>query len=326
MDVTRRHLLLSGAALSVSEWAHAQSSYPSKPVTIVVGFAAGGSTDQVARLLADGLAARLERPVVVENRPGASGNMAAGQVSRASGDGHTLLLTAVGLATTAAFNPSVLQAHPTKDLAPISLLAYTPNVLLASVASGFKSVKDVIDFGKAKPDQLNFGHSGYGGGLHLTGEIFAVKAGVKMTEIPYKGVAPMMQDLLAGQVGLGWDNLCTCLPFIQSGKVRALAVTSAKRAPELPGVPTLGELGYDNMEFGAWFGLTGPKSLPPALAAEIAQHVAAVLDEPKVKKRFADASIQVLKSKSPEDYSSYVDADIARWRSVVMRANVKPVS
>ncbi|WP_332691625.1 Bug family tripartite tricarboxylate transporter substrate binding protein [Devosia sp.] len=327
MGISRRSFLSTGVALAAgSNIAWAQTGYPSQPVKVVVGFAAGGSTDQVGRIVADGLSARFGKPFIVDNRPGASGNLAAGQVARAPGDGHTLLLTAVGLATTAAFNPSILQAHPINDLAPIALLAYTPNVLLASTRSGFKTVTDVIAGGKKDPNSLSFGHSGYGGGLHLTGEIFSVRSGTRMTHIPYKGVAPMMQDLLAGQVNLGWDNLSTALPFIRSGRVQALAVASKQRAPELPNLPTFGELGYDNMVFGAWFGLSGPKSLPTELAQTIAGHVSAMLSDSAMQKRVTDLGLQILESKSAQDYASYVEADIARWKSVVTSANIKPLS
>ena len=144
-----------------------------------------------------------------------------------------------------------------------------------------------------------------------------------MAQVPYKGGAPMMQDLLANQINLGWDNLCTALPMIKSGRVRALAIAATQRAPELAEVPTFAELGYDNMDFGAWFGLSGPKSLSPELADTIAKHVAAVLDDERVKKRFSDAGIQIRKSKTPSDFAAYVDQDIARWRSVVERAKVK---
>ncbi len=317
-----RHLLLA-AALAASS-AGAQSSYPSQPIKLVVGFAPGGSTDQIARVVAEGMSKRMNQSVVVENRPGASGNIAAGQVARAAGDGYTLLLTAVGLATTAAFNPSILQAHPSKDLASIALLAYTPNVLLASPSTGFSSVADAVAYGKKNPGLLSFGHSGYGGGLHLSGEVFALKSGVKMTQVPYKGAAPMMADLLAGHIQLGWDNASTALPMIRSGKVRALAIAAAERSPELPDVPTFKELGMRDMEFGAWFGLSGPASLPPELAQEIAAHVDAVLDDPAVQERVKAVGISTLKSQSPAEFAAYVEADIERWTTIVKQANVKP--
>lgn len=315
-------ILCCAVMLATGAVASAQN-YPSQPVKIVVGFAPGGSTDQVGRIIADGLANRLNQSFVVENRSGASGNIAAGQVSRAEGDGYTLLLSAVGLATTAAFNPEILQAHPTRDLAPIASIAYTPNLLLASNASGFETVADAVAAGKKEPGSLSFGHSGYGGGLHLTGEIFSVRSGAKMRQIPYKGVAPMMQDLLAGHIDLGWDNLSTALPIVRSGKVKALAIAAPSRAPELPDVPTFAELGYENMEFGAWFGLAAPKSISPELAQVIAQHVSAVLDDPKVKERISAMGIQVLKTESASDFASYVESDIERWQSVVKQANVK---
>lgn len=311
-------LALSAAPL------YAQSTYPSQTVKIVVGFVPGGATDQVARIVADGLTRKLGNSFVVENRPGASGNMAAAQVARAPGDGYTLLLSAVGLATTAAFNPSALQAHPTKDLAPIAMLAYTPNVLLAGPKTKVKTVPELLAYAKAHPGTLNFGHSGYGGGLHLTGATFAVRSGIRMEQVPYKGTAAMMQDLLGGQIELGFDNLSSAFQLVQSGKVTALAVTSKKRVPQLPQVPTLEELGFDNSEFGAWFGLNGPKALPPELARTIAKHVSEVLDDPKTKQQFQALGIQIMKSKSSAEFASYVDQDIARWRAVVARANIKP--
>lgn len=316
-------LALLGASLCLANPAVAQPAYPSGPITMVVGFAPGGSTDQIARIVANGLSTRLGQTVVVENRAGATGNIAAGQVSRSKGDGHTLLLSAVGLATTAAFNPSIMQAHPTKDLVSISLVAYTPNVLLASEDSGFKTLADVLEYAKKNPGRLDFGHSGYGGGLHLTGEIFSVVSGMKMNQVPYKGVAPMMQDLIAGHTQLAWDNLSSALPLVRGDKVRAIAIAAAQRSPELPDVPTMAELGYPDMDFGAWFGVSGPKSMPPELAKQIADHISAVLDNAEVKSRITALAIQPLKSASPEEFANYLDANIAQWRSGVERANVK---
>ncbi len=323
MNASALKIVLCALSLAICNSAPAQTNYPSQPVKVVVGFAPGGSTDQVARIIADGMAARLNQSFVVENRPGASGNLAAGQVARAHGDGYTLLLSAVGLATTAAFNPEILQAHPTQDLAPVALLAYTPNVLLASDKSGFKSVADVIEYGKKNPDGLSFGQSGYGGGLHLTGEIFSVRSGVKMTQVPYKGVAPMMQDLLAGHINIGWDNLSTALPVARSGKVRALAIAAPNRSPEMPDVPTFEELGYKNMDFGAWFGMHAPKSISPKLAKTLSEQLSAVLDDEKVRQRIAALGIQIIKSKSPEAFLAYVDSNITQWKEVVDQANVK---
>jgi len=302
----------------------AQTPWPTQPVRIVVGFVAGGSTDQVARIVADGLAKRTQQTFVVENRPGATGNIAAGQVARAPNDGHTLLLSAVGLATTAAFNPSILQAHPTKDLSPIALLAYTPNVLLASSDSGFETVADVLASGQRQPGTLSFGHSGYGGGLHLSGEVFALKSGVAMTQVPYRGVAPMVGDLLANHIPIAWNNLSTALPLVRCGKVRALAIAAAARAPEIPDVPTFTELGFADMEFGAWFGLNGPANLAPDLTQTIAAQVFAILDDPAVKQQIQALGLQALPSASPAAFAAYVDADIARWLAVVKQANIQP--
>jgi len=311
-------LLLHAASVS------AQALWPAQPVRIVVGFVAGGSTDQVARIVADGLAKRTQQTFVVENRPGATGNIAAGQVARAPGDGHTLLLSAVGLATTAAFNPSILQAHPTRDLSPIALLAYTPNVLLASPTSGFATVADVMAFGRRQPGALSFGHSGYGGGLHLSGEVFALRSGVNMTQVPYKGVAPMMGDLLANHIPIAWNNLSTALPQVRSGSVRALAIAAAARAPEIPDTPTFAELGFADMQFGAWFGLSGPTNLAPDLTQTIAAQVSAVLDDPAVQQQIRALGLEALNSTSPAAFAAYVDADIARWRAIVTQANISP--
>lgn len=304
--------------------AHAQSIYPNQPIKIVVGFVPGGSTDQVARVLADGLTTRLGKSVVVENRPGATGNMAAGQVSTAPGDGYQLYLSAVGLATTAALNPSMLKAHPVNDFMPVALLTYIPNIVLAGSKNDFKSIKEVIDYAKQNPGKVSFGHSGYGGGVHLTGELFKVRAGVNLVHVPYKGTAAVLADLLGGHVDLAFDNLSTALEQVKAGKVRALAVTTSKRVPDLPNVPTMAEAGVPGIEAGAWFGLVGPKTMPPEIARTLFTHVQAVLDDPKTNERFKALGILPLKSNSPSDYSKYVTEDIARWKEIIDKGNLKP--
>ncbi|MEP7246661.1 MAG: tripartite tricarboxylate transporter substrate binding protein [Gammaproteobacteria bacterium] len=303
--------------------AHAQSDYPNKPIKMIVGFGAGGSTDVIARIISEGLAVRLGQPVVVDNRPGAAGNLSAGIVARSAPDGYTLYMAAVGLATTAAFDPKALHAHPVDDFSHISLVAFTPNVLVVGEKHNFRTVQDVIAMAKREPGKLSFGSSGVGGGLHLTGEMFKVKAGIDMIHVPYKGIPPAISDVIGGNLDMLFDNVSTSLPHIKGGRLRALAVTSKQRIPDLPDVPTMAEAGIPDLEAGAWFGVVGPARMPAEIVSRLSGYISAILDDPKTVERFKGMSILVLKG-GPAEFKEYVRNDIIRWKSVVDAAGVKP--
>ena len=303
---------------------HAQQSFPSQPIKMLVGFTPGGSTDVIARIVSEGLSNRLGTSVVVENRAGASGNLSAGLVARAAPDGHTLYMGAVGLATTAAVNPAMLQADPVKDFTHIAMVAFTPNVLVVGKKHDFQSVNDLIAYAKKNPGKLSFGSSGIGGGLHLTGEMFKVFTNIDIVHVPYKGIPLAITDLMGGHLDMLFDNVSTSLPHIRDGSLRALAVTSRERLPDLPNVPTMIESGLKDLEAGAWFGVMGPAGISPEIVQLLATHIAAILDDPKTTERFQKLSITVLRTKSPREFKEYVAHDIARWKRVVQAAGVKP--
>src|SRR5438034_5972010 len=239
-----------------------QVAYPTKPVRLVVPFPAGGTTDLLARAAAQKLSEAWGQQVIVDNRPGAAGNIGAELVAKAAPDGYTLLMGTVG---THAINASLYAKMPydhVKDFAPVILVAGVPNVLVVNPSLPVHSVQELIAYAKANPGKLNFASSGSGTSIHLSGELFKVMTGVQMTHVPYKGSAPALQDLLGGQVQLMFDNLPPSLPQIKAGRLRALAVTSATRAPALPDVPTVAEAGLPGFEASSWFGVLAPAGTP----------------------------------------------------------------
>ena len=260
--------------------AHAQTPYPTKPIRIVVPFPAGGTTDILARAVAQRLTETLGQPVVVDNRPGAGGNIGAELVAKAAPDGYTLLMGTVG---THAINASLYAKMPydhVRDFAPVILVAGVPNVLVINPALPVNSVQELIAYGKANPGKLNFASSGNGTSIHLSAELFKTMTGVQMAHVPYKGSAPALVDLMGGQVQLMFDNLPSALPQIKAGKLKALAVTSAQRSSALPDVPTVIESGLPGFEASSWFGLLAPAGTPKDIIAKLNGEVAKWLATP----------------------------------------------
>ena len=260
-------------------------TYPTKPIRIVVPFPAGGTTDVLARAAAQKLTESLGQPAVVDNRPGAGGNIGAELVAKSPPDGYTLLMGTVG---THAINPSLYPKMPydhVKDFAPVILVAGVPNVLVINPALPVNSVQELIAYAKANPGKLNFASSGNGTSIHLSGELFKTMAGVQMTHVPYKGSAPALQDLVGGQVQLMFDNLPSSLALIKGGKLKALAVTSSARAAALPDVPTLAESGLPGFEASSWFGLLAPAGTPQPIILKVNGDVAKWLASPEAKEK-----------------------------------------
>lgn len=314
-------ILMIGAA-SLAGQAYGQTPTDNRPIRLIVGYAPGGITDSLARVIAEALRVQIGRTVTVDNRPGAAGNISAGVVAKSPADGTVIYFGAVGLTTTPAVSPSAVQADPVEGLTPVGLIAYTPNVLIVRPDYDLQTVPDVIKSSKAGRE-FTYASSGTGGGLHLTGEIFAVLTGIKMTHVPYRGSAPALVDLLGGRLDMQIDNVSGSLQLIEEGKVRALAVTSPNRMKELPNVPTMTELGFRGMEVGGWFGLFYPPGASSQMVSQLSNHLNAVLDTDSVKKYIRNVGLTPLKSDSPAQFKDYLRNDITLWAQIVKSTGIK---
>lgn len=315
---TRRWCLGAVAALGLAGplWA-----WPDKAVTLVVPFPPGGSTDQIARILATGLTERLGRPVVVDNRAGATGTIGAAQVARSAPDGHTFLVASLG--------PFVIAPHlikvqydALKDLEPITVAVQAPNVLVVPAASPHKSMADVISFTKANPNKMTFASSGNGSSDHLTAELFWQQAGTSGIHVPYRGGGPVMTDLLGGQVDSSFMNINTAMPQIQAGKLRALAITSARRSPLLPQVPTLEESGVREANVSSWQAVAAPRGLPADIRARFHAAVVATMNDPKVRTGLTDLGFEMVLN-SPAEFAAFQAAEFGRWQRLISARNIK---
>lgn len=317
--------ILQGAALFVvavaASWASAQT-YPSRPIRLVVPFPAGGTTDILAREVGQRLTLSFGQSVVIDNRPGAGGNIGSDLVAKSAPDGYTLLMGTVG---THAINPSLYARMPydnVKDFAPVILVASVPNVLEVTPSLPVNSVRELIKLAKEKPGQINFASSGSGTSIHLSGELFKTMAGVDMTHIPYKGSAPAITDLIGGQVQVMFDNLPSSLPQIKAGKLRALAVTSVQRAPALPDVPTIAESGLPGFEATSWFGVLAPAGTPPAIIARLNADLGQWLQSPDAREKLL-AQGALAAGGSPEAFAAHIRAETEKWARVVKASGAK---
>jgi len=313
--------LLAFSALAAAPMAGAQA-YPAKTIRIVVPFPPGGATDILARAVAQKLTDAWGQAVVVDNRPGAGGNIGSEIVAKAAPDGYTLEMGTVG---THAINASLYAKMPydhVKDFAPVILVAGVPNVLVVNPSLPVSSVQELIAYAKANPGKLNFASSGNGTSIHLAGELFKVMAGVQMTHIPYKGSAPALQDLIGGQVQLMFDNLPPSLPQIKAGKLRALGVTSATRSPALPDTPTIAESGLPGFEASSWFGVLAPAGTPPAIIARLNAEIGAWLASAEAKEKMLALGANI-GGGSPEDFARHIAAETAKWQKVVKASGAK---
>jgi tripartite-type tricarboxylate transporter receptor subunit TctC len=297
-------------------FAQGAANYPTKPVRLVVPFPAGGTTDILARAVAQKLSEAWGQQVIVDNRPGAGGNIGSDLVAKSKPDGYTLLMGTVG---THAINPSLYKNMPydhVKDFAPVILVAGVPNVLVVNASLPVHSVPELIAYAKANPGKLNFASSGNGTSIHLSGELFKAMTGVEMTHVPYKGSAPALTDLIGGQVQLMFDNLPSSLPFIKAGKLRALAVTSGARAAALPDLPTLAESGLPGFEASSWFGVLAPAGTPRDIVAKLNGAIAGWLASPEAKEKLL-AQGAVAAGGTPDDFARHIAAETSKWAKVV---------
>ena len=295
-------------------------AWPTRPVKIVVTFPPGGAPDTLARVLADKWSQALGQTFTVDNKPGAGGNIGADFVAKSAGDGSTLLIATVG---THAINPALYSAMPynhIKDFTPVSFLASTPNLLVVNNAVPVKNVKELIALAEKTP--LTFGSSGSGTSIHLSGELFNTLAGVKMQHIPYKGRAQAVPDLLGGRITMIFDNMPSALPLVKSGDVRAIAVTSAKRSPAAPDIPTIAESGLPGFEASSWFALMAPAGLPKEVLARINAETARVLSLPDVREKLTQLGLDVAPG-SPEALASHIQTETVKWAKVVKESGAK---
>lgn len=308
--------LLAGIATSLGALA-----FPTKPVTLVVPFPPGGSTDLIARTLQPKLQERLGGSVVVENRAGATGTIGAGQVARAPADGHTLLVSSLGPFVIA---PHLIKApyDAIKDLEAITIVVQAPNVLVVPAASPFKTMADVMAHVKANPNKMTFASSGNGSSDHLTAELFWQQTGTTGIHVPYKGGGPVMNDLLGNQVDSSFMNINTAMPQILAGKLRPLVITSAKRSPLLAQVPTLDELGIKDAGVTSWQAVAGPRGLPADAKAKIHAAIVATFNEPQIKTRLLELGFEMVLS-TPEQFAAFQAAEYARWQKLITSRNIK---
>lgn len=318
----RRRTLLWGFGAAALPWSARAAKWPDRPVRMLVGFPPGGGPDLLARTLAEALNAEQGWNVLVVNRPGAGGNLAADEVARAAPDGYTILFGHVGAL---AVNPTLyrkLSFDPLKDFAPVSMLATSPLLVVTSADKPFRSLGDVLKEAGRHPGQVSVGFSGTGTISHLSMTQLAGLSDTKLSFVPYKGASQGMVDVVGGNVDLYVSSVASLLAHVRGGKVRALAITSAHRAPELPDVATVAEQGFPGFDASTWFGMTAPAATPPAIIAELQRGVAAALQSPSVVAKFrADGSMPL--SSSPEEFGRFLQAETVRWGKVVREAGVE---
>jgi tripartite-type tricarboxylate transporter receptor subunit TctC len=302
------------ALFSAAGWASAQT-WPARNITIVVPFPAGGTTDVLARAVSTKLSAAIGQPVIVDNRPGAGATLGAAAVAKSPADGYTLLMGAVHHTVATSVYPK-LQYSFDKDFAPITTVALVPNVLVVSSQSPYASVKDLVEAGKAAPEKLAYGSNGNGTAQHMIGTQFQLETGTKILHIPYKGSAPLTTDLLGGQVNLSFDTITPVLPFIKQGRLKALAVTTAKRSSALPDVPTLTEAGVPNIAIGTWFGLLAPAATPKSVVNRLNEEVVKIINSPDFRKQMGDIGAEPVGNK-PEEMAKQIKAETEKFAQLV---------
>jgi len=303
---------------------HAADDWPSgKAITLIVPFAAGGTSDILGRLIAQELGTTLKQTVVVENKGGAGGVLGADAVARAKPDGYTLLL---GTIATHAINPSLLPSinyNAAKDFSPVILLGSISNVLLVGANQPYKSVQDVVAAAKTNPDTIAFGSAGQGTSQHLSGEVFKQLTGAHLTHVPYRGSAPAIQDLIGGQIPSSFETALVALPYVQSGKVRALAVTSAKRTAVLPDVPTMQEAGVSGFDVSSWQAIYAPANTPPAVVEKLNKTIADIVAKPEVSAKMQGLGLAYTPN-TPAQFADFQSAEQAKWAKIIADGKLKP--
>ncbi len=296
------------------------SDYPNKPIKLIVGFTPGGSTDAIGRQIANSFSKILGQSVIVENKPGANGNLATDFVRRAPPDGYTIFYTSIGHVT----NPLIYKDakyDPVKDFTPIGQVLAGPNILVVPPNSKFKTLKELIDYGRANPGKINFASSGIGSSLHLSGELFKQLSGVDMVHIPYKGAGSLMPHLMSGQVDLAFPNLPTGVSLVEQGQLRALGVTTSTRSTAAPNIPTIEEAGVPNYDMSTWYGLVGPADLPAPVLKKLTDALAQTVNDPEFKGRLVAQGMDPRPS-SPQEFAKFIQSESTRWTAILKEMNV----
>ena len=300
----------------------AAQSFPTKPVRIIVAYTPAGTTDILARAIGQKMNEAWGQPVIVDNRPGANGNIGTEVAARATADGHTLIMATSG---THGINPSLYRKlgwDAVKDFAPVSLVATVPNILVVNNSLPVRSVKELIAYAKANAGKLNYGSPGIGSTAHLSMELFKSMTGTSLNHIPYKGSAGVLADLMGGQIAVTMDNIPVYLPQVKAGKIRALAVSPAKRTSAAPDLPTVAEAGVTGYDSGAWFGLLAPAGTPRPIVDKLSGEVARILNLADVSRRISELGAEPVGS-TPAQFAAHIKSEIARWAKVIRDANVE---
>lgn len=320
--LARRGLIGLGIAATFgAERVRAAEGYPDKPIRLLVAFPPGGPSDVLSRIVGQQLNAELGQSVVVDNRPGAGGNVAAEIAAKQPADGYTLLMANNSILAANAFLYKKLGFDPLTDFAPITLIGRQPNILVVSPSLGVSSVAELIALAKAKPGQLNFGSSGNGTAAHLAGELFRLKAGIDIVHVAYPGVAPALTDLMSGQIQMMFATSVGAIPFLKSGSLKALAVSSAVRSPALPDLPTMQEAGVADFDATTWHGLVAPVHTPGPVIDRLNAATVQALHQPDVAKRLTGLGVDVA-GDTPAAFAAYIKAESIKWGEVIKRAGV----
>jgi tripartite-type tricarboxylate transporter receptor subunit TctC len=310
------------AAFAALSGAAGAQSYPARAVRLIVPFSSGGAADVPARILGDRLSKVLGQQIVIDNRPGAGSTIGADAAAKAAPDGYTIFMISNTHFVSAALHRK-LPYDSLNDFTPITQITAAPNVLVVHPSLPAKSVKDLIALAKARPGEINYASSGNGSTQHLTGALFCKMAGINMTHIPYRGSGPVTADLIGGQVQVAFPGIAGMLPHIRSGRLRALGVTSSKRSPELPDVPTIAEAGVKGYEMVAWFGIAGPKNLPREIQMRLHADLLKVLKTPDMQRAMREAGQEVAYQEKPEQFLQFMKVEAAKWAKVVQESGAK---
>lgn len=314
-------LVLGCAALALSGVANAQP-WPQKPIRIIVPYPPGGTSDILARALGPGLTSALGQAVVVENKPGATGNIGADLVAKSPPDGYTVLLADIGSLAIAPSVVTTLPFDPVRDFAPVVMVAYSPHLLVVHPSVPARDAKELIALARAKPDSMNFAVSGIGGANHLAGIDFAQRAGIKWTYIPYKGGSQALTDMVGGQAQVMFNGMLATYPFVRDGKLKALAISSGKRFAAAPDIPTVAESGMPGFETGSWQGIVAPAGTPADVVRKLHATVTSILATPEMKERLDKAGAEV-RAMSPEQFGAFIRSEKERWAKVVKESGAK---